>query len=122
MFTGSVIPIFRSFDEERAREFYCGYLGFKVDFEHRFEPNTPLYMQVSRDGVALHLSEHHGDATPGGTVRIEVADVDALHAEFAAKQYKYARPGVDDQPWGYREMSVKDPFGNRVTFAQNMAK
>jgi len=117
---GTLIPIFRSFDEAKAREFYCDYLGFAVDFEHRFEADLPLYMQVSRDGVALHLSEHHGDVTPGGAVRIEVDDVEALHAQLSSKKYKYARPGIEDQPWGYREVSVMDPFGNRVTFAQEM--
>jgi len=40
------IPILRSFDEAKAREFYLGFLGFKVDWEHRFEPGLPLYMQV----------------------------------------------------------------------------
>src|SRR6185295_19052023 len=31
----------------------------------RFEPDLPLYMQVSRDRCVLHLSEHHGDCSPG---------------------------------------------------------
>ena len=51
--------------EERAREFYVGFLGFTVDWEHRFDPDASLYLQVSRDGCVLHLSGHHGDATPG---------------------------------------------------------
>ena len=42
-----------------------GLLGFRVDWEHRFRRAAPLYMQVSRDGLVLHLSEHHGDACPG---------------------------------------------------------
>jgi catechol 2,3-dioxygenase-like lactoylglutathione lyase family enzyme len=37
------------FDETKAREFYVEFLGFKVDWEHRFEPGTPLYMQLSQD-------------------------------------------------------------------------
>jgi uncharacterized glyoxalase superfamily protein PhnB len=49
-------------------------------------------------------------------MRIEVGDIDAYHAELAAKQYGYARPGIDDTPWGSRDMSVRDPFGNRLTF------
>ena len=32
------IPILRSFDEATAKEFYVEFLGFKIDFEHRFEP------------------------------------------------------------------------------------
>lgn len=60
-----VIPILRIFDVAKAREFYVDYLGFSVDFEHRFHDNAPLYMGISRDGLVLHLSEHHGDPSTG---------------------------------------------------------
>ena len=112
---GKTTPILRIFDEAKAREFYVNFLGFKVDWEHRFEPGLPLYMQVSRDGCVLHLSEHHGDASPGAALRVEASDLDALHRELLAKGYKYARPGIEQMPWG-RDMSVRDPFGNRLTF------
>jgi hypothetical protein len=55
------IPILRMFSVEKTREFYLGFLGFKVEWEHRFEPALPLYMQVSRGDFVLHLTEHHGD-------------------------------------------------------------
>lgn len=109
-------PILRIFDEAKMREFYVDFLGFKVDWEHRFEPDTPIYLQVSRDDCVLHLSEHHGDSCPGAALRIEVDDIDGLHAELTGKHYRYARPGIDDMSWGTRDVSVKDPFGNRLTF------
>lgn len=114
----ALIPIFRSFDEAKAREFYCDYLEFAIDFEHRFHVGAPLYMQVSRDGAAIHLSEHHGDATPGSAVRIHVEDVEALQKELADKNYGFARPDLLDQSWGFRELIVTDPFGNKLIFAQ----
>lgn len=117
MHLGSPTPILRIFDEAKAREFYVDFLGFRIDWEHRFEPGLPLYLQVSRQGCRLHLSEHHGDASPGAALRIEAQGLDDLQAELAAKAYKYARPGIVEQPWG-REMSVADPFGNRLVFAQ----
>jgi catechol 2,3-dioxygenase-like lactoylglutathione lyase family enzyme len=104
------------FDEVKAREFYLDFLGFRIDFEHRFEPGLPLYIQVSRSGSVLHLSEHHGDATPGSAVRIGVRDLDALASELREKDYKFARPAIQEQPWGLRELSVGDPFGNRIVF------
>lgn len=110
------IPILRSFDEMKAKEFYVGFLGFKIDWEHRFEPRLPLYMQISRDELIVHLSEHHGDATPGSAVRIEVDDVDEMRSDLLAKKYEFARPSVHDKTWGSREMTIADPFGNRVTF------
>lgn len=111
-----VVPVLRIFDEAKAREFYIDFLGFAVRFEHRFAPDLPLYMSVKRDACELHLSEHHGDATPGSAVRIEVHDIDALHAEMTARAYRYARPGIEPKPWGTREITVTDPFGNRLTF------
>ena len=116
MFPGNPVPILRSFDENKATEFYVDFLGFTIDWTHRFEDGLPLYMQVSRDGCVIHLSEHHGDASPGAAMRIATADIDALHAELAAKAYPYARPGIEDTPWGTRDLSVRDPFGNRLTF------
>ncbi|MBI1385539.1 MAG: VOC family protein [Rhizobiales bacterium] len=110
------VPVLRSFDEAAAKAFYCDYLGFRLDWEHRFEPALPLYMQISRGACVLHLSEHHGDATPGSALRIEVADIDALHRELSAKGYRNARPGICEQPWG-RDMPVTDPFGNRLVFS-----
>lgn len=59
------IPIFRIFDLQKAKEFYCGFLGFTVDWEHYFEDEFPAYLQVSWNEFTLHLSEHHGDACPG---------------------------------------------------------
>ena len=59
--------------------------------------------------------------TPGAAIRIETSNLETLHAELAGKSYKYARPGLDERPWG-EEMSVKDPFGNRLTFASSRAK
>jgi uncharacterized glyoxalase superfamily protein PhnB len=116
MTLGKTTPILRSFDEARAREFYLDFLGFSVVFEHRFEPSMPLYMGIVRGACMLHLSEHHGDASPGASMRIEVEDIDALHAELAAKAYKHARPSIHAMPWGTRDMTVTDPFGNRLTF------
>src|SRR5690606_32386963 len=68
-----VVPVFRIFDVGKARDFYLGFLGFALDWEHRFEPDMPLYMQVSLGGFQLHLSEHHGDGTPGAVVFVQLA-------------------------------------------------
>lgn len=66
------VPILRIFDVAKAREFYVGFLGFTVDWEARFDETAPLYLQISRDGLAIHLSEHHGDACPDSTVLVQV--------------------------------------------------
>lgn len=110
------VPIFRSFNEDEARKFYLGFLGFEVEFEHRFEPGTPLFMGVRKGDCVLHISEHHGDATPGSSARIEVPDVHEYCGELNAKGYRNARPGVQRQPWGYDDMTIADPAGNKLIF------
>jgi catechol 2,3-dioxygenase-like lactoylglutathione lyase family enzyme len=42
-----ITPIFRIFDIEKAYSFYIGYLGFRLDWEHRFEDNMPVYLQFA---------------------------------------------------------------------------
>jgi hypothetical protein len=80
---GGVVPILRIFDIAKADEFYLGFLGFAVDWDHRFEPGLPLYRQVSRGSLVLHLSEHHGDGCPGAHVRVTTLGVEALQRELA---------------------------------------
>lgn len=111
------VPILRIFDETKAREFYCGFLGFQAGFEHRFEPDLPLYMEVARAGLHLHLSGHHGDATPGSTVFIPVRGVQAFHRELTDRHYGHARPGIEHAPWG-DVLEVTDPFGNSLRFCE----
>lgn len=113
-----VIPILRIFDEAKAREFYIDYLGFTVEFEHRFHADAPLYMGIARDGVTLHLSEHYGDGTPGTAIFVNTTELVAYHAELTAKNYKYYHPGIEDQGFGFDVMTVKDPFGNAIRFAE----
>lgn len=112
------IPTLRIFSVEKALDFYVGFLGFQKDWEHRFSEDAPVYMQVSRDGLQLHLSEHHGDGTPGTHIMILMKGIDAYHAEIAAKPYKYYNPAVEERFWGAKGMGVIDPFGNHIEFSE----
>ncbi|MBA3519233.1 MAG: VOC family protein, partial [Rhizobiales bacterium] len=69
------IPILRIFSVEKAREFYVDYLGFAIEWDHRFDENSPAYIQVRRDDLVLHLTEHHGDCCPGSSVFVEMEGV-----------------------------------------------
>lgn len=104
------IPVLRIFDVAKALEFYVDFLGFTLDWEHRYAPDLPLYAQVSRSGLVLHLSEHYGDGTPGSVVWVKTKNARALFAELRAKKAKFARPGDAD------EASLTDPFGNVLRF------
>lgn len=114
----SVVPILRIFDVAKADEFYLGFLGFSVDWDHRFDANAPLYRQISRGDLVLHLSEHHGDGSPGARFRVMMQGVEALHRELSAKGYRYMRPGLETTAWKTLETAVIDPFGNLIRFCQ----
>ena len=114
------VPILRMFDVGRAREFYVDWLGFSVDWEHRFDDDAPLYMQVSRDGLVLHLSEHSGDGTPGSVVYVTAHGVAELHRELLDKPYKYLRPGLDEGPAGGASVCLLDPFGNTLRIEERI--
>jgi catechol 2,3-dioxygenase-like lactoylglutathione lyase family enzyme len=112
-----VVPILRIFDEARAREFYVGYLGCTIDWEHQIGGHGPLYMQVSRGSLVLHLSEHHGDGTPGQVVYIAASGVRELHAELQTKEYPFLKPGIAASPGdgeGGACLQLLDPFGNTL--------
>lgn len=115
---GPAIPILRIYDVAKAQEFYRDFLGFSWDWEHRFEPDLPVFAQASRAGLLLFLSEHFGDGTPGSRVILRMTGLDELHAELLGKQYRHARPGIQQQPWGWRDMSIADPFGNVLIFSE----
>jgi catechol 2,3-dioxygenase-like lactoylglutathione lyase family enzyme len=110
------IPILRMFSVEKAKEFYLEYLGFQLDWEHKFPDVAPVYMQVSRAGLTLHLSEHYGDGTPGSNIYVQMEGVEEFHRELTAKNYGYFRPGLERTSWNTMSVSVTDPFGNKIRF------
>jgi catechol 2,3-dioxygenase-like lactoylglutathione lyase family enzyme len=115
---GPAVPILRIFDRAKAVEFYVDFLGFTIDWEHGGQDvHYPLYLQIHRGSARLHLSEHHGDASPGGAALIPLVDITGLRAELRGKDYDYAKPGIRTEDWG-RVMVVIDPFHNRLVFHQ----
>jgi hypothetical protein len=115
-----ISPILRIFDETKAREFYLNFLGFNLDWEPRFGENFPLYAQVSRAGLILHLSGHHGDASPGSNTFVSMRGVREFHKELSQKQYGYLKPGLEEEEYG-TVMTVTDPFSNRIRFCERKA-
>jgi catechol 2,3-dioxygenase-like lactoylglutathione lyase family enzyme len=112
-----VVPILRVFDHRLARDFYCDFLDFEWEWDHQYEDDMPVYAAVHRGAAVLHLSEHHGDATPGSGVLIVESDLAGYHTALLAKRHRNARPGISANPWG-DTMTIADPFGNRLVFWQ----
>ena len=114
-----VFPQLRMTDRKRTRTFYVDGLGFTVDWEHQFKPNFPVFAQLTRDGLSLFLSEHSGDCQVGGAAYFVVDDVDALFREITGRSISPEEPPseMDGLP---REMTVVDPDGNKLRFANSL--
>ncbi|MCB0339506.1 MAG: hypothetical protein KDD53_07880 [Bdellovibrionales bacterium] len=115
---GATIPFLRIFDEKLARDFYFSFLGFSLDFEHRFEETFPVFMQISKDDCIIQLSEHHEGCSPGAAINIAVLGLDQFCADLNLKQYKYSRPEIHKTAWGTRDMTITDPFANKLNFTE----
>ena len=116
----TVIPQLRITQPTKSLDFYVTQLGFKIDWQHQFEPGFPLFLQLTREAQTLFLTEHAGDCEVGGAVYFRVPDALALHAAFAARGVT-ADPLPAATPWGTVEFLLQDPDGNRLRFASEMA-
>ena len=111
-----VVPALRITNYVRSRAFYVDKLGFRIEWEHRFEPGFPVFMAVARDGMQIYLSEHSGDCQVGGLVHFVIEDVRALHRELAARGVRPTELPNDDL--GFLNMTVTDPDGNQLRYME----
>ena len=103
-----VIPVLYVESAARAVAWYER-LGFRKQWEHRFELGFPLFVSVVRGRIRLYLSEHNGDALPNTLIHLNVKDIDAVSAEFGIS--------VDEEGLAGRECDLEDPDGNRLRVA-----
>jgi hypothetical protein len=115
------VPMLHIDDYEEAKAYYVDWLGFGIDWEFRFEPTFPVYMQVSRDGLVFHLSEHQGDNPGGVKCHVEVDDLDALVAEWKHRRPDFTQEAIIT-PWNAKHLSLKDPFGNELGINQVLSE
>jgi catechol 2,3-dioxygenase-like lactoylglutathione lyase family enzyme len=111
------VPILHIEDYAEAKAYYVDWLGFNVDWEFRLESTFPVYMQVSRDALVLHLSEHKGDNPGGVKCHVDVDDLDSLVAEWKLRRPDFNQ-GIQITPWNSKHISLQDPFGNTLGINQ----
>jgi catechol 2,3-dioxygenase-like lactoylglutathione lyase family enzyme len=115
----TVIPQLRITNAERSLAFYVDGLGFKVDWQHQFEPGFPRFFQITRAGQTIFLTEHIGDCEVGGAVYFNVPDARACHAEFQQRGV-VATKEPENTPWETCEFMLTDPDGNKLRFASDL--
>ncbi len=109
------VPILRIADVHSATLFYGGFLGFTIDWEHYYEDGAPVYMQVSRAGLVLHLSENER-FKEGTIIYIGTTEIEKLHAELSSRSDSSGPLSISLTAWNTKQMEIEDPFGNLLRF------
>ena len=103
-----VMPDIRSDRFDECRTFYVELLGFEVAMDMGW-----IMTFVSPTNPTAQISVMRSDATAPVVpqLTVEVADVDAVHAEAVRRGLEIVYP-LTDESWGVRRFFVVDP--NRV--------
>jgi catechol 2,3-dioxygenase-like lactoylglutathione lyase family enzyme len=102
-----VVPNIASDKLDECRDFYVGLLGFQVAMDMGW-----IMTLVSPSNPTAQVSVLREDASAPVVpqITVEVADVDAVHAEAVRRGLEIVHP-LTDEPWGMRRFFVKDPNG-----------
>ena len=105
-------PVLHVVDVPAAAKFYRDVLGFRWDF------GDESYAVVWRDNSAVHFVK--GSEGPNGVHLFQwVKDVDAYHRELVERTAPIDKE-PEDQPYGIREMRVRDVNGVEIVFGQDI--
>jgi len=117
----AVHPVLPTRDVRAALKYYVERLGFVAAFAD--SADSPGYAGVRRDDVELHLQWHdpaEWDRVERPSLRLLVADVDALFEEYRGRDVFHAQTAVRDTGWGTREFAFFDPDSNGLTFYRDL--
>ena len=109
------IPTFRVKDARAAEAFYRDILGFRTNWEHDPGDGYPIFLEMMRDNIALHLSEHEGDGPEGVSIYVNVTDARALFGEFLSAGAEVPNPPQEAE-WGEVVFGLNDLDGNTLRF------
>lgn len=120
----AVIPLRYVASVDAMRTFYLERLGFQHLMGMVGADGALDFGIVQREGAMLMLSRpQDAKATTTGPMEIyvEVADVDAYHAQLAKGGVAIER-ALTTQWWGDRNFAIVDPAGHLVWFFQTVAE
>ena len=95
-------------DIAQSREFYLR-MGFTliVDSVHYLR----FLCEEGSSTFSLHLSET--EATNHSITYFECNDLEASYQKLIQQGFEFSS-GIEDQPWGWREVRLLDPSGNQL--------
>lgn len=114
------MPVLKVHEPEGAREFYEGFLGFRVEMD---EDGMLMFASTSTPTTQLIVAWPSATAVDPDLlevdISIEVADVDAARAAAEREGFAILRE-VRDEPWGIRRFFLLDPSGRTINVASHI--
>jgi catechol 2,3-dioxygenase-like lactoylglutathione lyase family enzyme len=102
-----IVPDFHAEDPRASRAFYCDVLGLEVAMDLGW---IVTFAAPGNPAAQISVMQADASASVQADVSIEVADVDAVHAEAQRLGHEIVYP-LTDEPWGVRRFFVLDPNG-----------
>lgn len=108
------IPVLPAFRVAETVQFYVQKLGFSALFQDE------EYGIIERDAVEIHFWKCEEKVIAENTsCRLIVEDVEAFYALAQREGIVHPRAGLEEKPWGGRELGILDVNGNLVWFVEN---
>lgn len=102
-----VVPDINSERVEESRDFYVGVLGFELVMDLGF---VMTFASPTNPTAQITIMRSDGSSGLVPQVTVEVADVDAVHAEAVRRGAQVVYP-LTDESWGVRRFFLRDPNG-----------
>ena len=116
-----IAPVLEVKDVKASEAFYREKLGFEPG---RFAGDPPCFCIVRRDDISILLDQSRAPRPAPlnqyWAAYLYVDDVDSFAAELTARGVAIVR-GPVDQPYGCREIDVRDVDGHIIGIGQNRA-
>ena len=106
-------------DQDRARDFYVGTLGFDLVRDNPMGPDQ-RWVQVAPKGAATSITlVTWFETMPPGSLKGLVLETDDLDGDVDALSRRGVaiEGGIQDQPWG-RFVTFDDPDGNGIVLQE----
>jgi uncharacterized glyoxalase superfamily protein PhnB len=122
----TVVPVLVYEDVAKAVAWLCDTFGFAERLRHGRPGASVTHAQLAIGDGAIMLGSPGGEFRPPRAddvsryLLVRVEDVDG-HFEHARERGARILKEPADMPFGERQYSVEDPWGNRWTFAQSIA-
>lgn len=80
------------------------------------------YLMFQKDAINIHLWLCDNEEIPKNTgCYINVAEIDALYADYLALGIIHPNGKLENKPWEMRQFSILDNSGNIIHFGQDLS-